>query len=107
MKTVLVTGGNKGIGFATAREFLNNGYNVIISGRSKERLQNAVEKLGGNSRYIIWDAADVSVAPKALKEAHIFFGNIDTIINNAGIVTDEDIRGVDFLKKPNKIGMIL
>lgn len=43
MKTVLITGANKGIGFATAKLFLNNGYHVILAGRNEQRLIEAKE----------------------------------------------------------------
>ena len=97
MKTVLITGGNKGIGFACAKEFLENNYNVIIAGRNEEKLKAATEKLGGNSGYVVWDVTRFSNGSDVLEKAHKIFGNIDTFINNAGIVTDEDISGTDFL----------
>ena len=62
MSTVLITGANKGIGFATAKKFLSEGYNVIISGRNEERLKAAKEKLGGKAEYILWDVSDISQA---------------------------------------------
>ena len=98
-KTVLITGANKGIGFACAEVFAENGYNVIITGRSEERLRAAVERLGGRAEYSLWDVSMVKDAENAVLKAHEKFGKIDTFINNAGIVTDEDIRQVDFLEK--------
>ncbi len=100
MKTVLITGGNKGIGFACAKQFLDNGYHVMIAGRSKERLEDALSRLNSNkAAYVLWDVADISAAAPAISAAHAIFGDIDTFINNAGIVTDEDITGKDFLEK--------
>ena len=99
-KTVLITGANKGIGFATAKKFLSEGYNVIISGRNEERLKAAKERLGGNTEYILWDVSDISQAPLVMEQAHLFFGNIDTFINNAGIVKDEP---GDFFKKTENV----
>ena len=51
--TVLITGANKGIGFAAAKLFHKNGYKVILSGRNEERLKKAKEKLGENTEYIV------------------------------------------------------
>ena len=99
MGTVLVTGANKGIGFASAKLFLNNGYNVILAGRSEERLIAAKERLNNAVEYVVWDVSDIHQAPIALAQAHKYYGNIDTIVNNAGIVSDEDITGSDFLDK--------
>ena len=45
MKTVLITGANKGIGFATAKAFLEKEYNVILAGRNEERLIEAKGRL--------------------------------------------------------------
>lgn len=103
MKTVLVTGANKGIGFATAKIFWNDGYNVILTGRNEDRLKGAVERLGGERcQFALWDISDASAATHVLDKAHSFFGNIDVFINNAGIVSDEDITGKDFLLKTEK-----
>lgn len=100
MKTVLITGGNKGIGFATAKLFLESGFNVIITGRDEERLRNAAERLdSSNCRYLVWDVSDITAIAPAIDAAHAFFGNIDVFVNNAGIVSDEDITQKDFLEK--------
>ena len=99
MKTVLITGANKDIGFATAKLFLNNGYHVILAGRSEQRLIDAKEKQNNAVEYVVWDVSDIQQAPVALTQAHRYYGNIDTIVNNAGVVSDEDITGGDFLNK--------
>ena len=89
---VLITGANKGIGFATAKLFYEKGYSVILCGRNEERLKNAREKLGENAKILLWDISDVSVAKQKVREAHSLFGKIDVFINNAGIVVPEDNR---------------
>ena len=88
--TVLITGANKGIGFATAKLFHANGYNVILCGRNAERLQKAKETLGENAEILIWDISDVAIAREKMKQAHTLFGDIDVFINNAGIVSSDD-----------------
>ncbi len=103
MKTVLITGANKGIGYATATVFLQNGYNVIISGRNEERVRKAKDALGKETcKHIVWDVSEAATGPSVLERAHALFGNIDVFINNAGIVSDEDIAGKDFLEKTEK-----
>lgn len=94
-KTVLVIGGSKGIGFATAQKFIENNFNVIITGRNVEKLKIASKKLNDCS-YIEWDIKDISKADEYLTRAHTFFGNIDIFINNAGIVTDAQWNGEGF-----------
>lgn len=99
MRTVLVTGANKGIGFATAKYFWERGDRVVLTGRSEERLRAAVQRLGDRADYAIWDVSDIHAAPSVLRSVHARVGAIDVIVNNAGIVTDEDISGSDFLTK--------
>lgn len=98
---VLITGSNKGIGFATAGLFLNKGYKVILSGRNEKSLIAAKEKLGKNAEYIVWDIADISSAAPSIKKAHSIWGNIDIFVNNAGIVSSEDNgpKSVGFFEK--------
>ena len=99
MRTVLVTGANKGIGFATAKYFWERGDRVLLTGRSEERLRAAAERLGERVDYAVWDVTDIQAAPAVLRALHARNGAIDVIVNNAGIVSDEDISGSDFLTK--------
>lgn len=101
MKTVLITGANKGIGFASAENFLKEGYRVIITGRNEKHLLDAISRLGGeNCDYILWDAANIKEAESAITAAHEKFGDIHVFVNNAGIVSDDDaINGKDFFDK--------
>ncbi|MEH6656271.1 SDR family oxidoreductase [Leeuwenhoekiella marinoflava] len=89
MKTVLITGGNKGIGFETAKQLGNLGYEVYIGCRHKYKGQEAVEnlkKLGLNS--IDWIELDVADS-KSIEQAKIQLASkidsLDILINNAGI----------------------
>lgn len=98
---VLITGANKGIGFATAKLFQSKGYYVIITGRNEKKLMAAKEKLGENVEYIVWDVSDISNAPAIIQKAHSLFGDINVFINNAGIVSNDDLgpRAVGFFEK--------
>ncbi len=86
-RTVLITGGSRGIGRQIALDFGNAGYNVIINyNKSEEAAMSLVREL--NSREIACQAvrADVSDAKQVKKMAKdIAFGPIDTLVNNAGI----------------------
>lgn len=94
-KTVLVIGGSKGIGFACAKKFIENKFNVIITGRNVTGLKKASSALD-NCPYIEWDIKEVSKAKEYLEKAHEFFNGIDVFINNAGIVTDAQWNGECF-----------
>lgn len=93
-KCVLVTGATSGIGFEIAKEMLNEGAKVIITGRREFKLQEAIEKLGEskNLKKILWDITDVKIINNKLKEAINLFGSIDIFINNAGIYKAQDWR---------------
>jgi NAD(P)-dependent dehydrogenase (short-subunit alcohol dehydrogenase family) len=83
MTTTLITGGNKGLGYETARRLKDLGHRVIIGGRDADRARTAAETLG-----VEWIALDVtsdeSVAAAAT-ELRSRFGGLDVLINNAGI----------------------
>jgi NAD(P)-dependent dehydrogenase (short-subunit alcohol dehydrogenase family) len=55
-KVAVVTGGNSGIGLATAQAFLAEGAKVIITGRNEEALASAVQNLGSGADYVVNDA---------------------------------------------------
>jgi NAD(P)-dependent dehydrogenase (short-subunit alcohol dehydrogenase family) len=93
MPTVLITGANRGIGFEIARQILDKGFHVIISGRDDRKLSDAVNQLKGNLSSVEKVLMDVSMfdsvnmAAKILSERNI---KLDVIINNAAILLHED-----------------
>lgn len=90
-KTALITGGNSGIGLATAKLFIAEGARVAITGRNRATLDAALAELsrmgGGDGRAIALqaDATDVAATERAVGEAARAFGKLDIVFANAGI----------------------
>jgi NAD(P)-dependent dehydrogenase (short-subunit alcohol dehydrogenase family) len=86
-KTVFVTGGSKGIGFACAKAFCDEGARVAISSRSIENLEKARRELETIGASVFIHAADftgASAAVEAITAAEAALGPIDVLINSAG-----------------------
>ncbi len=83
-KIALVTGGSRGIGFATAQILSKNGATVIITAKNQERLNKAVEKIPHSSGIPanIRNSDDVK---NVIKEIIEKFGRLDILVNNAGM----------------------
>ena len=84
-KTALITGGNSGIGLATARLFLAEGARVAIVGRNKKTLDAAAEMLGSEVLAIQADVTDVEATEHAVATTAERFGKLDVVFANAGI----------------------
>lgn len=84
-KTALITGGNSGIGLATAKLFVAEGAKVVITGRNKETLEAAAKELGPNGLALPADATDVAATEAAIKQGAEKFGKFDIVFANAGI----------------------
>ncbi|WP_445682516.1 glucose 1-dehydrogenase [Radicibacter daui] len=85
-KVAVITGGNSGIGKATARLFAREGAQVVITGRRQEILDQALEEIGRGAVGIAGDVADIDhhrALAKMLKEQ---FGGLDIYMANAGII---------------------
>jgi NAD(P)-dependent dehydrogenase (short-subunit alcohol dehydrogenase family) len=83
-KIALVTGGNSGIGLATAKRFISEGAKVIITGRRKENLDAAVKELGPNATGIQADAGKLADMDKVYAEIGKQYGKLDVLFVNAG-----------------------
>lgn len=85
-KVAVVTGGSKGIGYAIARTFLEEGARVAICGRNQEELKNAAESFNAGS-FLYHKAADVTDSSQIYQfaeDVYQYFGRIDIWVNNAG-----------------------
>jgi NAD(P)-dependent dehydrogenase (short-subunit alcohol dehydrogenase family) len=84
-KTAFITGGNSGLGLATAKLFVKEGAKVTITGRNAATLDAAAETLGPNALALAADATDVVATEKAIQQAVARFGKLDILFANAGI----------------------
>ena len=84
-KIAIITGGGTGIGLATARAFCQEGAKVILFGRRKEKLEKAVEKLGGPAIIVQGDMTNNNDLDKLINETLHNFKKIDVLVNNAGL----------------------
>ncbi|MDO4283007.1 MAG: 3-oxoacyl-ACP reductase family protein [Clostridia bacterium] len=105
-KTVLITGAAKGIGAAIAKEFARSGYQVCINYNTSKESANALKKeldeIGYSSMIYQADISDRNQVDKMVDSVLDTFGNIDVLVNNAGIceyklftdITIEDIQNM-------------
>ncbi|WP_258134838.1 SDR family NAD(P)-dependent oxidoreductase [Mucilaginibacter phenanthrenivorans] len=89
MKTVLITGANKSIGFETAKQMIEAGYYVYLGSRDLEKGNEAVEKLKAegltNVEVIVIDISSDESIKAARAEIGTKINSLDVLINNAGI----------------------
>jgi len=84
-KTVIVTGGNSGIGLATAKLFYDEGAKVAISGRDQKTLDEAIKIIGSGTLAVKADVSKLPDVDKFYAQVTSKFGKIDAIFANAGI----------------------
>lgn len=84
-KTVAITGGNSGIGLATAKLFHAEGAKVAISGRDQKTLDEAVKAIGGDTLAVKADVSKLDEIDKFFTQVAEKFGKIDALFANAGI----------------------
>jgi NAD(P)-dependent dehydrogenase (short-subunit alcohol dehydrogenase family) len=92
-KTALITGGNSGIGLATARAFIDQGAKVAITGRDQATLDAAAASLGPNALAFRADITDAAANEAAIRSAGETFGQIDIVVANAGISGNTPVGG--------------
>ena len=103
-RVALITGAGTGIGKATAKALLGAGYQVVLSGRNVDKLEKAIQEIGGTSDNCLVVACDVG-KPESVKamfaKLKAKFHRIDVLFNNAGTFTTatlaEDIKYEDWI----------
>ncbi|MCM3756555.1 2,4-dienoyl-CoA reductase [Sporosarcina aquimarina] len=93
-KVIIVTGGSNGMGKYMAKKFVQDGANVIITGRDSEKLNAAKEEIGENAYTFQMDVREIETIEALIHFADKTFGKIDGLVNNAAgnfIVQAEDL----------------
>lgn len=102
-KTALITGGNSGIGLATARVFVAEGARVVITGRNRETLDAAARELGPNALALVADVNDTAAMEAAVRQGAEKFGKYDVLFANAGIPGQTPVGGTTLAAFENVI----
>ena len=92
-KTALITGGNSGLGLATAKLFVAEGAKVAITGRNRDTLAAAAKEIGPNVLALNADVTDVAATEAAIKKVADKFGKLDILFANAGIPGQTPVGG--------------
>jgi NAD(P)-dependent dehydrogenase (short-subunit alcohol dehydrogenase family) len=93
MKTALVTGANKGIGYEVVRQLAEKGFQVFVGARNRDAGRKAVveiAKKGGKASFLEIDVADNASVIAAAREFAKAADQLDVLVNNAGIIVDGD-----------------
>ena len=106
MTVTLVTGANKGLGYETARQLIEQGHTVYIGARSVESGEAAATELGG--QFVQLEVTDDASVETALGVIASREGHLDVLVNNAGISTTADVNGQVALEvfDTNAIGVV-
>jgi NAD(P)-dependent dehydrogenase (short-subunit alcohol dehydrogenase family) len=97
-RSVIVTGGGRGIGQATARAFAAEGADVLVLGRTVADLEDTIAQItadGGQAWLLPCDVTDEAQADDAAARAAARWGRIDVLVNNAGIDDDTPFLEID------------
>ena len=97
-KVILITGSTTGIGEAMARVFIREGARVMIHGRREDAARKLAEEFGGRAAYTIGALEDPEVPPRLISATANTFGRIDGLVNNAAVITHDDIDETDHEK---------
>jgi NAD(P)-dependent dehydrogenase (short-subunit alcohol dehydrogenase family) len=94
-KVALITGGNSGIGLATAKLFAKEGAKVVITGRREDALEEAIKEIGHDAKYVLADAALPGAAKTSVEAVASLYGKIDILFLNAGVAFFLPISEID------------
>ena len=84
-KIALITGGNSGIGLATAKQFVNEGAYVFITGRRESQLAGAVKEVGRNITAVRGDVSNLDDLDRLFSQIKREKGRLDIVFANAGV----------------------
>lgn len=104
-KVAVVTGGNSGIGYASAKDLKANGAEVIITGRSAERVSKAANELG--VKGIVADVKDLAAIDSLVAQVKAEYGQVDVLFVNAGIFAPAPVGHISEEIFDNTIGINL
>ena len=93
-KVALITGAARGLGFAIAKRFIEDGAKVVLSDIDEKTGVEAAKSLGANAHFVACDVGDAKAVDTLMKAAVEKFGAIDILVNNAGIVSPADFLDV-------------
>ena len=98
-KVIVVTGGSKGIGYGICEQLIQEEAQVVIIGRNKETIPEAVNQLsaaGGKVGFAYAELTDAAACKKAVQEVLDQYGVIDGLVNNAGVNDSVSLAEGDF-----------
>jgi len=93
MKTALITGANKGIGYEVARQLAAKGFHAFVGARNEKAGRRAAEDIAkkcGKATFLEIDVADSDSVTTAAREFSNIADHLDVLVNNAGIIVDGD-----------------
>jgi NADP-dependent 3-hydroxy acid dehydrogenase YdfG len=100
-RAALVTGASSGFGEAVALGLARAGVRVALAARREDRLQALARRIteaGGQAQVIVADFSDEEEAQRAVREAEAAFGQLDILINNAGVMYLEPVASADLAR---------
>ncbi len=94
-KVAVITGGNSGIGLATAQEFKAQGAEVVIFGRTQKTREDAVHTIGNGTLAVQGDVTQLADLDRLYQQTVERFGKVDILVVNAGIAKPTPIEQLD------------